>query len=105
VSYKIVESKTPLEAWLGIKPNISHLRVFECEAFSYIIFEKRKKLDKRVKKYIFVGYDSQHRGYRLYSPSYRAIFISKDVKFNELPTESTSNEDVDDLDDSFVAPN
>ena len=46
---KAIEGKTPFEAWLGIKPNISHLRVFECEAFSYIVFKKRKKLDKRAK--------------------------------------------------------
>ena len=56
-------------------------------------------------KCIFMGYDNQHRGYRLYSPSYRGVFISRDVKFNELPIESTSNEDDDDLDDSSVTPN
>jgi len=32
------------------------------------------------------------------------MFISKDVKFNELLEESTSNEDVDDLENSSVAP-
>ena len=55
---KAVQGKTPFEAWSGRKPNISHLRVFGCEAFSYIVFEKRKKLDQRVEKCIFVGYDS-----------------------------------------------
>ena len=98
---KVVEGKTPFEAWSKNKPNISHLRVFGCEAFSYIISEK-KKLDKRAEKCIFMGYDNQHRGYRLYSPSYRGVFISRDVKFNELPTEPTTNEDVD---DSSIAPN
>ena len=62
---KATEGKTLFEAWSGNKPNISHLRVFGCEAFSYIIFEKRKKLDKKAKKCIFMGYDSHHRGYRL----------------------------------------
>ena len=52
-----------------------------------------------------MGYDNQHRGYKLYSSSYKAIFISRDVKFNELSTEPAANEDDDDLDDSFVAPN
>ena len=78
--------------------------MFGCEAFSYIIYEKKKKLDKRAKKCIFVGYDSQHKGYRLYSLSYKGVFISRDVKFNELFEESTSNEDVDDLDEPLVAP-
>ena len=52
-----------------------------------------------------MGYDSQHRSYKLYSPSYRVIFISRNVKFNEIPNESASNEDVDDLDDFYVVPN
>lgn len=55
---KVIQSKTPFEAWKGRKPNISHLKVFGCEALSYIISKKRKKLDKRAKKCIFVGYDS-----------------------------------------------
>lgn len=56
---KVFESKISFEAWSRIKPNISHLRLFGCEAFSYIIFEKRKKLGKRAKKCIFMGHDSQ----------------------------------------------
>ena len=55
---KFVEGKTPFEAWKRKKPNVFHFRVFDCEAFSYIISEKMKKLDKRAKKCIFVGYDS-----------------------------------------------
>jgi len=54
----IIQSKTPFEAWSRRKLNISHLRVFGYEAFSYIIYEKRKKLDKKAKKCIFVDYNS-----------------------------------------------
>ena len=50
-----------------------------------------------------MGYDSQHRDYILYSPSYKVVLVSRDVKFNELPDNSTSKEDVD-LEDSSVAP-
>jgi len=62
-------------------------------------------LEKGSKKCIFISNDSQHRGYRLYSPSSKAMFILRDVKFNELPKKSTCYEDMDDLDDSSVAPN
>jgi len=103
-STKTIQSKTPFEAWSGRKPNISHLRVFGCEAFSFIVSEKKKKLDQKAEKCIFVGYDSQHRGYRLYSPSYKVMFISRDVKFNELSKDSTSKEDIDDPEDPSVAP-
>ena len=50
-----------------------------------------------------MGYENQHRGYRLYSPSYKAVLVSRDVKFNELSKESTSKDDVDDPKDSSVA--
>jgi len=33
------------------------------------------------------------------------VFVSRDVKFNEFPKESTSNEDVDYPYDSSIAPN
>ena len=82
---KAVEGKTMYEAWIGKKPNISHFRVFGCDAYAFVVLEKNKKMDKRFKKCIFIGYDNQHRGYRLYQPSARAIFVSRDVKFNELP--------------------
>ena len=55
---KSIELKTPFDVWIGKKPNISHFRVFGCEALSYIIYEKINTLDKRSKKCIFVGNDS-----------------------------------------------
>jgi len=44
---KAVEGKTPYEAWTGRKPNISHFRVFGCDAYAFVVPEKTKKLDKR----------------------------------------------------------
>ena len=37
--------KTPHEVWYGKKPSLRHLRVFGCEAYVYILKEKRTKLD------------------------------------------------------------
>ena len=39
-------------------------------------------LDGKREKYIFVGYDSSSKGYKLYNPNNGKI-ISRDVKFNE----------------------
>ena len=52
---KVVEGKTPYEVWTGKKPDISHLRVFGCEVFSFIVSEKRKKLDNTSKKVHLYG--------------------------------------------------
>ena len=97
--------KTPYEEWTGKKSSISHLKVFGCDAYAFVLPKKRKKMDKRSEKCIFVGYDNQHRGYRLYLPSSRVVFVSKDVKFNEHPEASTSYEEVDDVDDSSTTSN
>ena len=41
----------------------------------------------------------------LYQTSSYVVFMSRNVKFNELPEESASCENFDEGDDSFVAPN
>jgi len=102
---KVVEGKTPYEVWIGKKSNISHFRVFGCDAYTFVILEKRKRLAKKYKKCIFVGYDNKHQGYMLYQPSTRAVFMSRDVKFDELPNESISSDHRNDDDDSSIAPN
>ncbi len=44
---KALDSKTPQEAWNGRKPNVSHLRVFGCKAFTHVPDEKRTKLESK----------------------------------------------------------
>ncbi len=41
---------TPYEKWYGRKPDISHLRVFGCTAYSYVPSTDRRKLDKKTRK-------------------------------------------------------
>ncbi|KAF7150780.1 hypothetical protein RHSIM_Rhsim02G0101300 [Rhododendron simsii] len=61
--------KTPQEAWSGRKPGISQLRVFGSIAYAQMPDQKLSKLDDRSKKYVFIGYDSRSKGYKLYNPS------------------------------------
>lgn len=78
-----VHEKTPQEAWSGRKPGISHLKVFGSIAYTHVPDEKRTKLDDKSEKYVFVGYDSRSKGYKLYNPNSRKIVISRDVEFDE----------------------
>ena len=41
---KVLQSITLEEAWSKIKPDVSHFRVFGCEAWAYISDEKRRAL-------------------------------------------------------------
>lgn len=42
---KKIVNKTPYEAWIGLKPNVSHLRVFGSMCFRHVTEQLRKKLD------------------------------------------------------------
>ena len=57
--------------------------MFGCEAWAHILNEKRKALQPKSEKCIFVGYSEDVKGYRLLQPHSRDIIIIKDVKFDE----------------------
>ena len=65
------------------KPEVAHLRVFGCDAHAHVPKDERKKLDPKAKKYIFVGYGEETKGYRSYDPTRSKIIYSRDVVFVE----------------------
>jgi hypothetical protein len=65
---KALDSKTPQEAWTGVKPDVSHLRVFGCKAFAHIPDEKRSKLEPKSIPCVFLGYCEGTKAYRLMCP-------------------------------------
>lgn len=75
--------KSPQEAWSGKKPDISHLRVFGRISHEHVLDEKISKLDDKSKKYIFISYDSNSKGYWLCNPNSGNTIITQDVNFNE----------------------
>nr|GEW90530.1 retrovirus-related Pol polyprotein from transposon TNT 1-94 [Tanacetum cinerariifolium] len=80
---KSLDNKTIQEAWNGLKPTVSHLRVFGSIAYVHVPSQSRLKLDDRSEKHVFVGYDKQSKGYKLYNPVTRKVVLSRDVEFNE----------------------
>ncbi|MCO5583616.1 hypothetical protein L7F22_037529 [Adiantum nelumboides] len=79
---KALTRLTPEEAYSGIKPNVSTLKVFGCAAYMHILDEKRKKLDVKSERCVFTGY-MYSKGYRLVNPDTNKIHISRDVIFVE----------------------
>ncbi|KAJ4724624.1 Retrovirus-related Pol polyprotein from transposon TNT 1-94 [Melia azedarach] len=58
--------------------------------------ERRTKLDDKSESFIFIGYDSSSKGYKLYNPNSKMIVISRDVIFDE-EGEWNFGPDVDDF--------
>ncbi|CAL9218311.1 unnamed protein product, partial [Arabidopsis halleri] len=80
---KSVSGKTPQEAWSGRKPGVSYLRVFGSIAHAHVPDEKQSKLDDKSEKYIFIGYDNNSKGYKLYNPDTKKTIIRRNVVFDE----------------------
>ena len=60
-----LEDKTPQEVWNGKKPSLSDLWVFGCDAYVHVPREKRKNLDSKSEKCIFIGYKDGLKGYKV----------------------------------------
>jgi hypothetical protein len=60
--------KIPQEVWTGNKPSLTHLKVFSCEAYVHVPKENMSKLDKKDKKFIFIGYKDGLKGYKIWNP-------------------------------------
>jgi hypothetical protein len=80
---KALKNITPEEAWTKIKPDVSHFRVFGSIAWAHIRDEKRKALQPKIEKCIFVGYCENVKGYILLQPHCNEIILRRDVKIDE----------------------
>jgi hypothetical protein len=78
-----LENITPQEAWCGVKPSVTHLKVFGSVAYAHIPDQKRTKLDDKSKKLIFIRYDEKSKAYNLYNLFTKKIHVSCDVQVNE----------------------
>lgn len=74
--------KTSKEVWSGHPTNYCNLKIFCCPAYCYV---KQGKLDPRVARCIFLGYETGVKGYRLWcvEPKNQKLYLSKDVTFDE----------------------
>ena len=83
--------KTPFEALVGKRPDISHMHVFGSNCYAYV--QNAKKLEARSKQGIFVGYDRESPAYLIYFPESNKIEQVRCVKF--FPTVNTHKFDED----------
>jgi hypothetical protein len=84
---KVFESRTPQETWTGIKPNVSHLKVFGCKSLAHIPDEKINKLESKSMPCVFLGYCERTKAYRFMCLETKRIIKSRDVVFLERTKE------------------
>nr|GEU67695.1 retrovirus-related Pol polyprotein from transposon TNT 1-94 [Tanacetum cinerariifolium] len=76
-----------VEAWNGLKPTVSHLRVFGSIAYVHVPSQRRLKLDDRSEKHVFVGYDKQSKCYKEYK-RYDFLPMTGEEETNESSEEA-----------------
>ena len=79
-----LDNMTPYEAWNGIKPDLSHIKVFGCDAYLFVPNEKRGKLQAKSQKCTHMGYVwNTTKMWRLWDPTGRGVIIGSNVRFEE----------------------
>jgi hypothetical protein len=59
----MINGKSPFEAWHGVRPSVSHMRVFGADAF--VSKELRTKLVPKNMRGIFMEYSAVSKAYRI----------------------------------------
>jgi hypothetical protein len=81
----LIGRSTPYEGQFGRRPNVTHLRIFGCEALAYVEKEKRTKLDNKVERTIYLGMSQEHSDdtAKLLSLKTMKIIYRRNVYYNE----------------------
>lgn len=83
VCHTAINDEFPLAIWMERTPSVRHLKVYGCLAYARLPEQRRKKLDDRAVRCVFVGYATQTRGYRLWCPEKGDVITTKHVKIAE----------------------
>ncbi|CAA7036250.1 unnamed protein product [Microthlaspi erraticum] len=79
----VLENCSPFEVLFGKKPEYSMLRVFGSACYPYLRPLADHKLEPRSLQCVFIGYSSQHKGYRCLYPPTGKTYICRHVVFDE----------------------
>ncbi|AAD21687.1 Strong similarity to gi/3600044 T12H20.12 protease homolog from Arabidopsis thaliana BAC gb/AF080119 and is a member of the reverse transcriptase family PF/00078 [Arabidopsis thaliana] len=79
----VLKNLSPYEALFGEKPDYSSLRVFGSACYPCLRPLAQNKFDPRSLQCVFLGYNSQYKGYRCFYPPTGKVYISRNVIFNE----------------------
>ena len=90
VPSKALNGETPFKKWTGNRPFVYYFRTFGTTALALNKDPKKGKFDSRSIECVFVGYASESKAYKLWSPKDNKFFRSRDVQFLSSFLPSTS---------------
>ncbi|KAE8679378.1 hypothetical protein F3Y22_tig00111402pilonHSYRG01323 [Hibiscus syriacus] len=85
---------SPFEKLWNIKPTVSYFRVFGCVCYVFVPDHLWSKFDKKAVRCIFVGYDSQRKGWKCCDPISGRCYTSRNVVFDEASSWWSSEKEV-----------
>jgi hypothetical protein len=80
---KAIQVACPHIALFGSAPSYEHLRVFDCACYPNTAATAPHKLAPRSTRCVFLGYSSDHKGYRCLDLSTNRLIVSRHVVFDE----------------------
>lgn len=80
---KVLGAITRQEIWTGKRPTIEQYRVFGSCAYKFKEDHRRKNVDPKAQKLMFVGYTRTDRRYRLLHWEKKRMILTAHVKFDE----------------------
>jgi Reverse transcriptase (RNA-dependent DNA polymerase)./Integrase core domain. len=78
-----IKGRSPAELWFGRRVKVECLRSFGCECYVFVQDHKRRKIEKKARKGILVGYDLDSPSYRIFLPEQNDVISSGNVIFDE----------------------
>ena len=82
-SSSAIDFKIPEEVWSGRPVDYSSLKIFGCSAYVHMQSGERSKLDSKLRKCVFLGFEKGVKGYRFWDPISKKTVTSRDVIFDE----------------------
>lgn len=75
--------RTTHHLWIGLLPNLSHLRIFGCTCWYVLPLPGLQNLDSRTEPGLMVGYSLKSKAYEIWGTSLSRIDLIRDVHFDE----------------------
>jgi transposase InsO family protein len=73
----------PLTVATGVIPDLSHIRIFGCNAYTHVDSALHRKLEDKAWKGIYVGRSHDSPAWLVYNPNSRRVIASRGVIFDE----------------------